>query len=267
MLYNTALVLMATLNSNGSTFVGEMLNLTCSIILREEVNGSLMLQWIGPDGSPVVSMGPSTVGITTSISLYFDTLFISHSGEYTCQSELVTQEDVYAISVLQDVIVRGTYDRSFPHRHYDNSVLHSVPAPTVNITGFDVYPIYTGTSLLLTCTIELPAEVMGNPVTLDSIWRRGGDSLSSDSRVTISDINKISPHVYRTTLSIIPLNNTVDSGRYSCQSVITSTAYVLYTDASQQVLVRVEGNYFYYEAMFQVTYIIFFRFASSCHHN
>lgn len=103
---------MASLNSNGSAFVGEALNLTCSITLREEVNGSLILQWIGPDGSTIVSMGPLIIGdpgVTTLLSLYFGTLSISHGGEYACQGDLVTQDDVYTVSVLQDVIIRGTY--------------------------------------------------------------------------------------------------------------------------------------------------------------
>lgn len=124
---------------------------------------------------------------------------------------------------------------------YFKSVPFAVPAPTVNITGIDPHPIFAGTSLLLTCTIELPADVNADQVTLNSIWRRGGDVLSSSTHITITAINTISPYLYRTTLSISPLSNTEDSGQYSCHSLVTSTAYVLHTDASHRVLVRVEG--------------------------
>ncbi len=116
-----------------------------------------------------------------------------------------------------------------------------VPVPSVNITGVPTSPLSTGTSLFLTCTFELHSTI-DSPVTLNSIWRRAGVVLNSDSRVNISAISAISSSVYRTELSISPLINTMDSGQYSCQSVFTSDEYVQYADGSQQVLVGIAGN-------------------------
>ena len=93
---------------------GEAFHLVCSITVRDEsVNGSLVLSWNGPDGSPVVSEGPIVVeepvvsGDTTSLTLQFTSLFTSHGGQYTCQGDLVTENTIFTVSVLQDVIVQG----------------------------------------------------------------------------------------------------------------------------------------------------------------
>lgn len=119
---------------------------------------------------------------------------------------------------------------------------HAVPAPTVNVTGVPAYPLYSGRSLLLTCLFEFNNAV-DTLMTLNSVWRRGGEELNSNGRVNVSTTTMIRPSVYRTTLSIIPLSNTMDSGQYTCQSVTISSAYVLFTDSSQQVSVGVEGKY------------------------
>ncbi len=118
-------------------------------------------------------------------------------------------------------------------------LLHAVPAPSVNISGAPTF-LYSGTSLSLTCTFEL-SSMIDSQVILNSVWRRGGEILNSNSRINISAIRMANPSLHRTILSISPVSNTMDSGQYSCQSAIVSSAYVLYTDASQQVTVRIEG--------------------------
>jgi len=135
---------------------------------------------------------------------------------------------------------------------YSNSSLHlvtylypffidAVPAPLVNITGVPSLPLYTGTTLLLICTLELH-DMVDSPVRMDAIWRRGGDVLSHNDRTNISAISMIQPSVYQTTLSISSLSNTIDSGVYSCQSVSMSTNYVFYADTSRKVSLRIAGK-------------------------
>ena len=105
---------MASVNSSGNATAGELYTLICFITRAMDVTGDVILQWIGPDGTQVVSTGPVRVGVpltsgaTTSISLRFTTLLTSHGGEYTCRGNLVSQEIMYTISALQDVIVQGT---------------------------------------------------------------------------------------------------------------------------------------------------------------
>ncbi len=121
-------------------------------------------------------------------------------------------------------------------------ILHAVPAPSVNITGVPTNPLFSGTSLSLTCTFELH-NMIDSPLGLNGVWERGGEVLNSDRRVSISTISLIRPSTYQTTLSISPLSNTLDNGQYTCQSVLVSGTYVLYAEASQQVTVSIGGTY------------------------
>ena len=84
--------------------------------------------------------------------------------------------------------------------------------------------------------------MVDSEVTVNSVWRKGGQIISPNSRVNISTISMVRPSIYRTTLAISPLSNTLDSGQYTCQSAIVSNTYILYADASQQETVRIEGR-------------------------
>ncbi len=104
---------MASVNTSGNSLVGETFSLICSITRALNTTGNLTLQWIGPDGNQVVSMGPILVGDpltsgnATSLSLQFNTLFSSHGGEYICQGNLISQDTMYTVSALEDLIIQG----------------------------------------------------------------------------------------------------------------------------------------------------------------
>ena len=104
---------MASVNSSRNATAGEIFNLTCFITRAENITGNIVLQWIGPNGNQVVSNGSVIVGspltsqATTSLSLQFTPLFTSHGGEYRCLADLVSQDIMYTVSALQDVIVHG----------------------------------------------------------------------------------------------------------------------------------------------------------------
>lgn len=123
-----------------------------------------------------------------------------------------------------------------------------VPAYLVNITGVPDYPLYAGTSLFLTCMFELPVFV-DSAVALKSVWKKGGEVVNSNGRVNVSAIDVTYQSAYLTTLYISPLSSTMDGGQYACQSSITSSAYVLYSDSSHQVSVRIEGTVYILEVM------------------
>ena len=142
---------------------------------------------------------------------------------------------------------------------------YPVPAPSVIVTGVPPSPIYAGTNLLLTCMFELHG-MTDRPVTLTSVWRRGGVSLNSDGRVNVSMTPMISPSLYRTTLSISPISSTMDGGQYSCQSILVSDAYVLYADGSQEVSVRTAGMWLDVTIELGQLCCFLLRFASSCDH-
>ena len=106
-------VLMASVNTTGNTLVGETFSLVCSITRALNTSGNLTLKWIGPDNNQVMSMGPImigdplTSGDITTLSLQFNTLFTSHGGEYICQGNLISQDTMYTVSALEDLIIQG----------------------------------------------------------------------------------------------------------------------------------------------------------------
>ena len=95
----------------------------------------------------------------------------------------------------------------------------------------------------MVCTLELDAAV-DSDVRVTGVWRRAGETLGNSSRVSISETTLIGPSIYETTISICPLSDSVDSGQYSCQSIIMSSPFERFTSGSQQVTVDIEGKYF-----------------------
>lgn len=123
-----------------------------------------------------------------------------------------------------------------------SNIFTLVPAPIVSIGGLPTQPLYTGASLQLICSFEL-TRFVDTTVEVNSVWRRGGEQITNSNRVNISAITAIRPSTFQTTFSISPLSDTMDSGQYSCQSVIMSNQFVRFTDDSHQVAVMIEGKY------------------------
>jgi hypothetical protein len=79
-------------------------------------------------------------------------------------------------------------------------------------------------------------------VELNSVWSRGGEVITNGSRVNISAISAIQPLIFQTTVYISPVSDTMDSGQYSCQSVVMSSQFVQVAGASRQIAVTIEGK-------------------------
>jgi len=95
--------------------------------------------------------------------------------------------------------------------------------------------------LRLTCSHELNSNV-DIPVTVLTVWRRGGQVLTSSGRVNVSTTSSMASSLYQATLLVRPTSSSLDTGVYSCQSSITSEAYVIYEQGSaEQTVVTVLG--------------------------
>jgi hypothetical protein len=106
-------VLLGSVSVEGSSIVGEPLTLMCSVTRVNNATGNLVVQWIGPDGTQLISNGSVTVGLpiasgaTTTLSVRFSALYTSNAGQYTCQGELVSNDLMYTVLTLQDITARG----------------------------------------------------------------------------------------------------------------------------------------------------------------
>ena len=119
---------------------------------------------------------------------------------------------------------------------------------TLNISQSYQGVLYAGTSFFLRCVITLN-DLVTIPVTVRNQWRRNGTSvpsgLSNDDTITEYLIQNGSLQ-YEATLHFNPLDNTDDSGEYSCNFYILSNIsdyeYVRNTSANTSTSITVQGT-------------------------
>ena len=119
---------------------------------------------------------------------------------------------------------------------------------TSNISQSYQGVLYAGTSFFLRCVITLN-DLVTIPVTVRNQWRRNGTSvpsgLSNDDTITESLIQNGSLQ-YEATLHFNPLDNTDDSGEYSCNfnilSNISDYEYVRNTSANTSTSLTIQGT-------------------------
>lgn len=119
-----------------------------------------------------------------------------------------------------------------------------VPPPTIEVfTIPQSGPFYAGSSLLLTCRIEVDSAVDVTQ-TLDIVWIKSGETLENDYHVSTSNVTQLSSRSYQSELDLVPLSTTLDMGLYICQVEIDSATqlYVLSTVHSTSVVVNVQGK-------------------------
>ena len=77
---------------------GHDFGLICTVTMTLDLNAEPALEWLGPDGTPVLSEHNITVGTpmvdnnVTSLTLNFTPLNSSHGGEYTCKAAIIVSE-------------------------------------------------------------------------------------------------------------------------------------------------------------------------------
>ena len=119
---------------------------------------------------------------------------------------------------------------------------------TPNISQSHHRVLYAGTSFFLRCVITLN-DLVTIPVIVRSQWTRNGISvpsgLSNDATI-IDSLIQIGSLQYEATLYFNPLDNTDDSGEYSCNfnilSNISDYEYVRNTSANTSTTITVQGN-------------------------
>ena len=93
-----------------------------------------------------------------------------------------------------------------------------VPSPSIDITGLPDVPIYTGTSLDLTCTVTIN-DAVDTGVIVGMEWKRNGELVIMNQNTNLTDV-EVYGSAYMITLTILPVDNTVDNGHYTCESTV-----------------------------------------------
>jgi hypothetical protein len=148
--------------SHGNAVVaGTRLTLTCEAVTSRPAH----LQWQGLDTSdPFVTASTPTVnGVTTSITLTFNHLKTSHSGDYNCSC--VIDDPSSSVVVTYKVIVQ-------------------IPPPTVSLMADPPsLRLSTGDALSLTCLVVISDHV-NTHTTVETVWA-DRPALRDTPRVTI----------------------------------------------------------------------------------
>lgn len=103
-------------------------------------------------------------------------------------------------------------------------------------------PLYTGTTVTITCSIHVNASVLSE-ITVEAVWRRGTTQLTNNSHTNISEAAVVGgSSLFQSNVSFYPTESS-DSGQYTCEVTLISTAsgYHLSTSSSE-VTITVEGE-------------------------
>ena len=90
---------------------------------------------------------------------------------------------------------------------------------------------------------------MDTDVTVSSTWRRSGELLGANDRISISNTTQTDTIVYQSELQLSPISLTLDSGVYTCQVVVTadpSTPLVLDATTSGMETITVQSEFLQY---------------------
>ena len=120
----------------------------------------------------------------------------------------------------------------------------TVPQPTVVITRSHNDTVYVGTELILTASITFnDLTGVDVPLTVDIIWTRDDDDITSDTHITVSDVSDSSDTSYIATLIYSPIT-TDDSGIITATVTVTPSVesqYIQTATVMAQDMVDVQG--------------------------
>ena len=209
-----------------SQIVGQSLVLDCSVNAVRGIVSRVDIVW-SSEGSDIETVTDiSSTILSDNSALYTATLTISllsttdEDREYQCRVVINTTPPVMDNGAVT-LNVTGKYEAIHIYIYY-HSFLYAVPTPDVSIVPFG--PItgdMVGSPQDIHCTVGTVDGVEFSTV-LISWTRPGGDTITNDSRVTISPTTS-SGNDYISTLQFAYLMEG-DEGMYTCNVMILETS-------------------------------------------
>ena len=253
----------------GSTEVGQNLNITCTVRVVERLVVTPTIEIMKMNTTDIYLLQhiniPYTVttddtGSAINWNIVFQPVKFEDRGVYICKADF----NVTGINGTKDTAT-ATYDGQFTEEDYELIVdceLHNnndniiqsifnyfvVPPVSPSISRSHHGVLYAGTSFFFRCVITLN-DLVTIPVIVRSQWTRNGISVPSgllnDATITDGLLQKGTLQ-YEATLYFNPLDNTDDSGEYSCNfnilSNISDYEYVRNTSANTSTTITVQGT-------------------------
>ena len=258
-----------TISTVGSTEVGQNLNITCTVRVVERlvVKPSIEIMkmnttdtYLSQDINIPFTITTDDIGSETNWIIILEPVKFEDRGVYICKADF----NVTGINGSNDSAT-ATYDGQFVEEDYElivdcelnnnnctiilsNCFYFVVPPVILSISQSHHGVLYAGISFFLRCVITLN-DLVTIPVIVRSQWTRNStfvpSGLSNDVTI-INSLTKISPLQYKVTLYFNPLDNTDDSGEYSCNfnilSNISDYEYVTNTSANTSTTIVVQGT-------------------------
>ena len=203
-----------TMVSGGTPTVGESYSLNCTATGADRLNATITYQWFKDN---------TMISGETQSTLSFSSLSLSDAGQYRCDvtvSSTLLSQPVMNMSNTQDLTLQSKYNFSLMFCYLIVVLSHLVPPPTaVTVTASPDDPILTGSSLTLTCSIEL-SEAVDIAVTLNTVWSGPpGTQFTTSTPVA----TRMTATTYTSTATISSVE-TSDSGEYTCTATVSSTS-------------------------------------------
>ena len=249
----------------GSTEVGQNLNITCTVRVVERLVVMPTIE-IMKMNTTILSLLQDTnisytittddTGSETNWTIILEPVMFEDRGVYICKADF----NVTGVNGTDDPST-ATYDVQFAEVDYELIVdckLHNniytiwyyfvVPPVSPSISQSHHGVLYAGTQFFLRCVIILN-DLVTIPVIVRNQWTRNGTSvpngLSNDTTITDGLIQNGSLQ-YEATLHFNPLDNTDDSGQYSCNfnilPNISDSEYVRNSSANNSTTITVQGT-------------------------
>ena len=198
--------------SGGTPTVGDSYSLNCTVTGADRLNATITYQWF--KNNTVVS------GKTQS-TLSFSSLSLSDAGQYRCDvtvSSTLLSQPVMNMSNTHDLTLQSKYNSSLMISYLIVNLTHLVPPPTaVTVIASPNGTIFTGSSLTLTCTIELAEAV---DITVNTVWS-GPPGTQFTTTTSVATMMTATTYTSTATISSV---ETSDSGEYTCTATISSTS-------------------------------------------
>ena len=188
---------------------GQMYTLICNGTLVGNTSLTPVVTWRNSTG--VVASG-NDITVSNGI-LTFNSLRISHGGQYTCQS-VVTSVNTSTATANTNVIVQSKTSLINNHISVIIQLSSPVPTPNVTVTATLLSPsLFIGGNLTLTCNILLDPSV-DSTVMVNSTWTGpGGRGYNETAPVKNGSF-------YQNIITLVYLTPE-DIGSYNCSVSVT----------------------------------------------
>ena len=133
----------------------------------------------------------------------------------------------------------GTLHCEYLKQYSPSLYFSTVPSPITTILGQTNASQLAGSSLELSCIVELVVEV-DTGISVIITWKRNDEQINGDPHISVSSAIEVNAFIYQSDLQINTLSQSIDSGNYTCEVIVSSSPPSEYVqDANISVTERI----------------------------